>query len=142
MKKLPAWLTYTLLRVGLVIVLLVILILLGVNPFLATALAVILALPISYLALDRQRRAFSQEIAERRAHPERARTRRPGGHEDEDVEDAVVAADAETDLVLDDEREADAADATRTQVHADRAGAREAGAGDAADAKGHPVDRD
>lgn len=81
---------YTVLRVGLVLVLLAVLLLLGINPFWATGLAVVLALPISYLALDGPRRRFSQELAERKAHPEKFESERQPGRADAAEEDALL----------------------------------------------------
>lgn len=81
---------YTVLRVGLVLVLLAVLLLLGINPFWATGIAVVLALPISYLALDGPRRRFSQELAERKAHPEKFESERQPGRADAAEEDALL----------------------------------------------------
>ncbi|MCD7101675.1 DUF4229 domain-containing protein [Pseudoclavibacter sp. 13-3] len=90
MKKLPAWLVYTLLRVGVVLVALIVLLLLGFNPFVAALIAVVVGLLVSYLALGRQRQAFGDELARRRAHPEEVRAKRRLGRVADDIEDAEL----------------------------------------------------
>lgn len=89
-KKLPAWLVYTLLRVGIVLVALIILLLLGFNPFVAALIAVVVGLLVSYLVLGKQRQAFSDELARRKAHPEEVRAKRRLGRVADDIEDAEL----------------------------------------------------
>jgi hypothetical protein len=136
-KRFPAWVTYTVLRLLLIAVPLAILLI--VVPFqywvFSTIAAVIIGFCLSYLLLSKQRAAVSTELYERRARGRVATA-------DDEVEDAVVDAaprrrssarvldDDETDVLPDEtggfgapEDEIDEAEAS-------------AGAADAASARG------
>jgi Protein of unknown function (DUF4229) len=63
---------YTVLRFGLLVVVLAALALVGVRGILLPALAVLISLPLSYVLLARQRNAFAAEV-ERRVHERQER---------------------------------------------------------------------
>jgi uncharacterized membrane protein len=91
----PAWLTFTVLRVLAFVVPLVVSYGLGANLLLAAVIAAIVGLCISVIFLSRQRRAFSAELADLRRRP--AAPPEPDAGEDELVEDAVVDSSAPLD---------------------------------------------
>jgi Protein of unknown function (DUF4229) len=66
------FLRYTLLRFGLLVLVLAALALVGVRGILLPALAVLISLPLSYVLLARQRNAFAAEV-ERRVHERQER---------------------------------------------------------------------
>lgn len=81
-----AWLWFTLIRVGLFAVLLVVfIIVLPIEPWISAILAAIIAMCISYIFLSRPRAAVSQQIAESRAG-----TRRSASDRDDDAEDGAL----------------------------------------------------
>lgn len=83
MKALPAWVTYTVLRLALIVVPLVILLLLQVPWPIATIAAVVIGFCVSYLVLLRSRSAVSRDL-----YKASTRKRRSVGADDED-EDAA-----------------------------------------------------
>lgn len=86
-KKFPAWLSYTLLRLGLILVpLAILLVLTGYRywPF-DTIAAVLIGLALSYIFLKRPRAALAEDIHE-------ARTRKKVAKGDDAAEDAAVDA--------------------------------------------------
>lgn len=60
--KLPAWLTYTLLRVSLILVVLLVLLWLGIHPLPAALISAVVAMTLSYIFLSRPRNNFSASI--------------------------------------------------------------------------------
>ena len=80
-----AWVTYSLIRVGLFIVLFVVMLLLGVVYWVAAIAAALIALCISYIFLGRLRGRVAEELVARRA----ASTEPPASGSDEDAEDAL-----------------------------------------------------
>ena len=84
MTKIPAWLTYTLLRLAAFVVPFTIFMLLGITGWLSALIAAIVGLCLSYIFLSRSRNAVSTSIYE-------ARVRKAGpGKEDMSVEDALL----------------------------------------------------
>jgi cytochrome c-type biogenesis protein CcmH/NrfG len=77
-----ATLLYTLARLGIFVVLFAVLRLTPLSVYLAAAVAAIMALVLSYIFLGRLRRGVAENIARRRAAPER--------DDDADEEDAVL----------------------------------------------------
>jgi len=65
------WLSYTLIRLGIFAVALAILLLLRINPYLATVIAAIVGFCLSYLFLRRPREELAKGIAELRRSDER-----------------------------------------------------------------------
>ena len=86
-RRVPAWLTYALLRLLLFAVPLVVVYLLGGNIVIAAVAAAIIGVCLSVILLHRQRAAVAAELQEWRAG--RRSDRR--GTTDEDVEDEAVA---------------------------------------------------
>lgn len=81
-----AWLWFTLIRVGLFAILLVVfVIVLPIEPWLSAIVAAVIALCISYIFLSRPRAAVSQQLAETRAGARRSST-----DLDDDAEDGAV----------------------------------------------------
>lgn len=64
MKPIPSWLTYTVLRLALFAIPLVVLLLLGVRWWLACIVAALVGLCLSYLLLVKQRRAVASDLYE------------------------------------------------------------------------------
>jgi hypothetical protein len=85
-KRIPSWITYTVLRLLVFAVPLVVLLLVGVIWWLAVIAAALIGLCLSYIFLSRPRNAVSSDLYAVR-HRERPVTR-----EDDDVEDAAVDA--------------------------------------------------
>jgi Protein of unknown function (DUF4229) len=107
---------YTMLRFGLLVVVLAALALVGVHGILLPALAVLISLPLSYVLLAKQRNAFASEV-ERRVHErqeKRAALRAEMAGEPADT-DAAAAEDYNDDAYL---TEGDRADQTATPVEA------------------------
>jgi hypothetical protein len=77
------WLLYSVIRVGLFAAVLALLLLAGIEGWLAALIAAIIGLCVSYLFLGRQREAVSTTVYDRRS----GRTSAPT--DDEDVEDAL-----------------------------------------------------
>ncbi|WP_233265606.1 DUF4229 domain-containing protein [Leifsonia sp. AG29] len=86
MKRIPSWITYTVLRLLVFAVPLVVLLLVGVIWWLAVIAAALIGLCLSYIFLSRPRNAVSSDLYAVR-HRER-----PATTEDDDVEDAAVDA--------------------------------------------------
>jgi uncharacterized membrane protein YphA (DoxX/SURF4 family) len=80
-----AWVIYSLLRVGLFVVLFTAMLLLGVVYWVAAVAAAIIALCISYIFFGRLRGRVAEEFTARRA----AGTQPPRADSDEGAEDAV-----------------------------------------------------
>ncbi|PZF12712.1 DUF4229 domain-containing protein [Curtobacterium sp. MCPF17_011] len=89
-----AWLVYTLARLGIFVVALVVLLVIGLPWYWAAIGGALIGLLVSYIALPGLRGAVTTTIAERRARPER--------DADSDFEDDFVdTADAtDTDVTL------------------------------------------
>jgi hypothetical protein len=64
------WVKYTIIRLGVFLVALVVLVLLLPNPYLATLIAAVVAFCVSYLFFAPLRRQVALELAERRSRPE------------------------------------------------------------------------
>jgi hypothetical protein len=143
-KRFPAWVTYTVLRLLLIAVPLAILLI--VVPFqywvFSTIAAVIIGFCLSYLLLSKQRAAVSTELYERRARGRVATA-------DDEVEDAVVARvldDDDTDVLPDEtggfgapEEEIDEAEASAGAADAASAGGTEGGSEGEREAEEHAV---
>jgi hypothetical protein len=80
-----AWLLYTIARLGIFAAVLVILLVVGIKWYIATIVAALVGLMISYIALPKLRYRVATTIAERRAMPEH--------DDDSDFEDDFVDAD-------------------------------------------------
>jgi hypothetical protein len=92
-KRIPSWITYTVLRLLVFAVPLAILLIFGLVWWLAVIAAALIGLCLSYIFLSRPRNAVSSELYAVR-HREK-----PVRSEDDDVEDAAVdAGDANTDV--------------------------------------------
>jgi hypothetical protein len=85
-KRIPSWITYTVLRLLVFAVPLVVLLLVGVIWWLAVIAAALIGLCLSYIFLSRPRNAVSSDLYAVR-HRER-----PATTEDDDVEDAAIDA--------------------------------------------------
>jgi hypothetical protein len=83
-KRIPSWITYTVLRLLVFAVPLVILLLVGLVWWLAVIAAALIGLCLSYIFLSRPRNAVSSDLYAVR-HREK-----PVRSEDDDVEDAAV----------------------------------------------------
>jgi hypothetical protein len=73
------WLYYSILRVALFIVIFTVLMLLSVNPWVATTAAAVVALCLSYIFLKGPRDAVARDIY----------ARRHGGHDDRDADNDI-----------------------------------------------------
>lgn len=83
MKRIPAWLSYTLLRLAFILVPFFALWFLGFEPWMAAIFAAVIALSLSVIFLSRFRNATSESLAE-------ARIKKPSRQSsDESVEDAL-----------------------------------------------------
>jgi hypothetical protein len=89
-KRIPSWITYTVLRLLVFAVPLAILLLLGVVWWFSVIAAALIGLCLSYIFLTRPRNAVSSEL-----YAVRHRTT-PSRSEDDQVEDAAVDADDST----------------------------------------------
>jgi hypothetical protein len=85
-KRIPSWITYTVLRLLVFAVPLAILLLLGLVWWLAVIAAALIGLCLSYIFLSRPRNAVSSELYAVRHRDTPARS------EDDDAEDAAVDA--------------------------------------------------
>jgi hypothetical protein len=83
-KRIPSWITYTVLRLLVFAVPLVVLLLLGVVWWLAVIAAALIGLCLSYIFLSRPRNAVSSDLYAVRHRDKPARS------EDDAVEDAAV----------------------------------------------------
>ncbi len=81
-----SWITFTVLRLLAFFVPLVALLLIQVNPWIATLLAAVIGLCVSFIFFRRRRESVARELYEAR-HAEKAPVR-----EDDEVEDAVLDA--------------------------------------------------
>ena len=86
-KRIPAWLTYTVLRIVFFAVPFTVFFVIGYSPWLAAILAAVVALSLSLLLLTRFRNATSRSIFEARAN------RTPTRSADELAEDSVLDED-------------------------------------------------
>ncbi|WP_349627136.1 DUF4229 domain-containing protein [Leifsonia sp. C5G2] len=84
MKRIPSWITYTVLRLLVFAVPLAILLLVGVVWWLAVIAAALIGLCLSYIFLSRPRNAVSSDLYAVRHRDKPVRS------EDDDVEDAAV----------------------------------------------------
>ena len=87
MKTVPAWLTYSALRVLMFAVPLAVLLLLGLKVWIAAVLAAVIGVCLSYLFLRSSRSALSRDLYAAR-HRET-----PATHIDADTEDAAIRAE-------------------------------------------------
>lgn len=86
MKRIPSWITYTVLRLLVFAIPLVVLLALGLPWWIAVVAAALVGLCLSYIFLSRSRNAVSTDLY-------RARHRdKPATTVDDDVEDAAVDA--------------------------------------------------
>jgi uncharacterized protein (DUF58 family) len=88
-RRVPVWVTYTLLRLVLFVVPLIVVYLLGGNIVIAAAAAAIIGVCLSVILLHRQRQEVAAEL-EARLSRRRANRTEPT---DEDVEDAAAGDD-------------------------------------------------
>lgn len=86
-RRVPAWISFGILRVLCMVVPLVVLLALGVNTVIALAVSLVVAAILSNLFLRRQRTAFALELDRLR----RGQRLSPESPRDEDAEDAAVA---------------------------------------------------
>jgi hypothetical protein len=107
------WVKYTIIRLGVFLVALVVLVLLLPNPYLATLIAAVVAFCVSYLFFAPLRRQVALELAERRSRPE-------------PLDGDSLAEDAE--LADRDARDADAGTGTSTSTNPDASTRRDADA--------------
>lgn len=112
MKRIPSWITYTVLRLLVFAVPLVILLLVGLVWWLAVIAAALIGLCLSYIFLSRPRNAVSADLYAVR-HREK-----PVRSEDDDVEDAAVDDAAVGDPAVGDVAVQDAAAADAPADHA------------------------
>lgn len=84
MKRIPSWITYTVLRLLVFAVPLAILLLVGLVWWLAVIAAALIGLCLSYIFLSRPRNAVSSDLYAARHRDKPLRS------EDDDVEDAAV----------------------------------------------------
>lgn len=112
MKRIPSWITYTVLRLLVFAVPLVILLLVGLVWWLAVIAAALIGLCLSYIFLSRPRNAVSADLYAVR-HREK-----PVRSEDDDVEDAAVDDAAVGDPAAGDVAVQDAAAADAPADHA------------------------
>lgn len=101
MKRIPSWITYTVLRLLVFAVPLVILLLLGLVWWFSVIAAALIGLCLSYIFLTRPRNAISSDLYAVRHRSTPARS------EDDDIEDAAV--DAEDSALPHDAAQRDAA---------------------------------
>ena len=87
-KRIPPVVYYTVLRLATFAIPLVVLLVLGIEPWIATVLAALIGLSVSYIALRRPREAVSRDLYGLR-HGSKS-----GTAEDEDAEDTVTDAAA------------------------------------------------
>ena len=86
MKRIPSWITYSVLRLLVFAIPLAVLLVLGIAWWIAVIAAALIGLCLSYIFLSRPRNAVSTELY-------RARHRdKPATTADDDVEDAAVDA--------------------------------------------------
>ncbi|SMQ73279.1 Protein of unknown function [Plantibacter sp. VKM Ac-1784] len=91
MKRVPAAVRYTILRLlAFVVPLLLLVFLTGLQPWVAAIIAAIIGLCVSYIFLRTPRETVAQELYARR-HGDK-----PTPHDDEDSEDAALDASAAT----------------------------------------------
>jgi hypothetical protein len=97
-KRIPSWITYTVLRLLVFAVPLVILLLVGVVWWLAVIAAALIGLCLSYIFLSRPRNAVSSDLYAVRHRDKPVRS------EDDDVEDAAVDGANDADGASPDDR--------------------------------------
>ncbi|WP_116281520.1 DUF4229 domain-containing protein [Subtercola boreus] len=91
MKTGRTWLVYTLIRLGIFVVVLVVLLLTQMTPWIAAALAAVISLCASYIFLRKPREELAAGLYEARHGEGRAAKRAPEkAGSDEENEDAVV----------------------------------------------------
>lgn len=89
MKRIPSWLTYTVLRLLVFAAPLAILLLVGLSWWLAVIAAALIGLCLSYIFLSKPRNAVSNDLYAARHRD------KPVTSEDDDVEDAAVDASSD-----------------------------------------------
>ena len=89
MKSIPPVVYYTVLRLAAFAIPLAVLLILGIEPWIATVLAALIGLSVSYIALRRQREAVSRDLYDLRHGPKKTRA-----VDDEAAEDTVADASA------------------------------------------------
>lgn len=90
MKPARTWLVYTLIRLGLFAMVLVVLMLLQITPWLAAVIAALISLCISIIFLRKPREEASRTLYEARTSRNQASGRPSATSEDESVEDDAV----------------------------------------------------
>jgi hypothetical protein len=88
-KRIPAWLTYTLLRLVFLAVPFFVLWALGFEPWMSAIFAAVIALSLSIIFLSRFRNATSEEITNARAARAAKAQKLGQAPSDESVEDAL-----------------------------------------------------
>ena len=88
MKSIPPVVYYTVLRLAAFAIPLALLLVLGIEPWIATVLAALIGLSVSYIALRRPREAVSRDLYDRRHGS------KPSPTGDEDAEDTATDAAA------------------------------------------------
>ena len=91
MKRIPSWLTYTVLRLVLFVVPLVILLLLGIVWWASVIAAALIGLCLSYILLAKQRHAVASDLYAARHRD------KPAPSADDAEDEAIDAAQAEAD---------------------------------------------
>ncbi len=86
MKGIPSWVTYTVLRLLVFVVPLVVLLLLGVTAWIAVVAAALIGLCVSYILLRRPREAVARDLYEARHGEKHAAA------VDDEAEDSAIAA--------------------------------------------------
>jgi L-lactate permease len=89
-KPAQTWLVYTLLRLGVFAVTLVVLIALQITPWVATLIGAVISLCVSIIFLRKPREAASMTLYEARNNRHQASRPAAPTSEDEDVEDDAV----------------------------------------------------
>ena len=96
------WLKYTLIRLGIFAVALVVLLLLNVNPFIAAVVAAVIGFVLAYIFFRKLRGQVAAELAASREKPQAVK------NADTDAEDEVLdAQDAAADQTAADKADAD-----------------------------------
>ena len=93
MKRIPPVVSYTVLRLAAFAVPLAILLILGIEPWIATVLAALIGLSLSYIVLRTPREAVSRDLYELR-HGAKDRTADDESAEDSATDAAASSSDA------------------------------------------------
>jgi L-lactate permease len=114
-KRVPAALRYTVLRLlAFVVPLLLLVFLTGLQPWIAAIIAAVIGLCVSYIFLRRPRETVAQELYARR-HGDK-----PVPHDDEDSEDAALDARAATTAEATSAADAGRVEERQTEDHPER----------------------